>query len=84
MELSYQDDIVARDVELPSKAHGYCDLDPDGRGNIYTNKKDPPERQVKAVRHELLHYINDDHYRDREEAEEIEKAIVDELETYMK
>ena len=68
-EVCYNHDFVCREVEMLPMVHGLCLLDEDGRANIYLNRNDTDERKLRALKHEILHYINGDHYVPEELAE---------------
>ena len=62
-QLFFNHDFVVRVVPIrEKKIHGYCDLDEDGRINIYLNESDPEEQQLKTLKHESLHCAFGDHY----------------------
>ena len=66
----YNLDYVVRETPMPSeKEHGFCLIDEDGRANIYLNSLIPEMEKLRALRHELIHYDDSDHYRDQERAE---------------
>ncbi len=61
---------------MPDSVHGFCVIDKDGVANVYLNVNDPEERQKKALKHELLHIVQNDHYRDRDIAEaEVDETL---------
>lgn len=62
-------DVVIREIPMIRKVHGFCALDEEGRGNIYLNSNDTPERRRKTLKHELIHYVYGHHYMEREAAE---------------
>ena len=69
-------DIVVRFMPLPNGMHGFCVLDEDSVANVYLNANDPEERQKKALKHELLHIVRNDHYRPRAIAEaEVDETL---------
>ena len=70
--LTYNQDFVFREIKMAEPLHGYCDLDEEGRANIYLNADDPEERKMTAAKHELLHVVNLDHY---DEASRAEKRV---------
>lgn len=76
IQVYYNHDFVCREVDMIPGVHGICLLDEEGRANIYLNRNDTDERKLRALKHELLHYILGDHYV----PEEIAEARVREME----
>ena len=79
IELVRNLDFVIREVDLPHRVHGYCDLDNDERANIYVNSRDTYEQRLKTAKHELLHYAYGDHYISRQQAESINRKREQEI-----
>ncbi len=71
--LVYNQDYVIREeneqVQLGPKLNGLTLLDEDGRANIYLSHRTVMRMNMKSLKHELNHYIDNDHYRSREAAE---------------
>lgn len=82
MDLYYNQDFVCREIPMIPGVHGYVDLDEEGRANVYLNANDPPEEKEKAAKHELIHYVNDDFYNDRDKAEDRVAKMMDKTEIY--
>lgn len=54
--MSFDGDVVIREVDLPPGVHGSIEEDPDGIANIYINQHDSWEERMKTLRHELGHH----------------------------
>lgn len=54
--MSFDGDVVIREVVLPPGIHGMIQEDPDGVANIYINEKDSWEERQKTLQHELAHH----------------------------
>ncbi len=54
--MSFDGDVVVREVDLPPGVHGMIQEDPDGVANIYINLHDSWEERQKTLRHEMAHY----------------------------
>ena len=66
-------DYFVRLIEFPNQAAGGVSVsNGDGTFSIYINTRCSPERQQKALQHELQHLIKNHFFRDGE-IEEIEK-----------
>ena len=59
------EDYTVRLIDMEVTVPGICVLDAEGYANIYINAKLNRERQLEALRHELEHLEDDDHYNDR-------------------
>jgi len=70
-------DYVIHTVVFPTgKIHGMIELDEEGRAIILLNDFDSRGRQIEALKHELLHYIFSDHYRDRDFVEDSLREVL--------
>lgn len=56
--------IHVRLVDLPSAAGGVTFADADGDYEVYINARLSPDRQKKALLHELCHAIGGDNFKD--------------------
>lgn len=54
--MSFDGDVVVREVELPPGVHGMIQEDPEGVTNIYINERDSWEERQKTLQHELEHH----------------------------
>lgn len=57
------EEIIQRNIDLPTTIRGYTIRDHNGDYNIYINARMTTERQIEAYRHELKHIRNGDFNR---------------------
>lgn len=53
--MSFDGEVVIREVDLPPGVHGMIQEDPDGVANIYINLHDSWEERQKTLKHEMDH-----------------------------
>ena len=58
------DEIIVRQVDMPTDIKGMTVLDDDGNYNIYINDRLSHDMREKVYQHELTHIERGDHYRD--------------------
>lgn len=54
--MSFDGDVVIREVPLPPGVHGSIEEDPDGIANIYINEHDSYEERMRTLNHEMGHH----------------------------
>ena len=68
-----KDEVIIREIELPSFVRGYTKLDAEGIYNIYINKDKSDEQKAKTLEHELKHIKNGDILKKDADINKIEK-----------